>query len=98
MSQKAIARPFGRVSAPRSIHLSPPSLRSLRKLIVPAALLVLWQILVWQGVYTKSQLPAPVDVFKAARQLWRADELWPNIRPSLTRVFQGFLIGSLVAI
>jgi sulfonate transport system permease protein len=98
MIQKSIVRPIGRVSSQRSIGFSPPSLRSLRKLIVPAALLLLWQYLAWQHVYSKSQLPAPIDVFKAARQLWQADELWGNVRISLRRVFEGFLIGSLIAI
>jgi sulfonate transport system permease protein len=98
MNQKAVIRPVGRIASPVSVRLSVPSLRSLRKLIVPAALLVLWQILAWQEVYSKSQLPPPVNVYRAAEQLWRADELTVHFQASLTRVWQGFLWGSLIAI
>lgn len=98
MNQKALVRPVGRLASPALTRPSLPSLRSLRKLIVPTLLLVLWQVLAWQGVYSKSQLPPPLSVYKAARQLWQADELTVHVRASLDRVAQGFLIGSLVAI
>jgi sulfonate transport system permease protein len=98
MNQKALIRPVGRLATPISIRPSIPSPRSLQRLIVPALLLVLWQTLAWRGVYSKSQLPAPVDVFKAARQLWQADLLVSNIQASLIRVGEGFFWGALVAV
>ncbi|MEA2513267.1 MAG: sulfonate transport system permease protein [Thermomicrobiales bacterium] len=98
MNQKLVIRPVGRLASPVSVRLSVPSLRSLRKLIVPAALLLLWQVLAWQGVYSKSQLPPPVSVLKAAQQLWQADELTIHFQASLTRVGQGFVLGSLIAV
>ena len=98
MNQKAVIRPVGRLASPVSVRPSLPSVRALRKLIVPAALLVLWQMLAWQEVYSRSQLPPPLSVFRAGRQLWQADDLLPHIEASLRRVWQGFFWGSLIAI
>lgn len=81
--------------APRSRSLPPT--RALRGLIVPAALLLLWQVVTAMGVYSRSQLPAPADVLAAARQLTAADELGVHLRVSLVRVAWGFAAGSLVA-
>jgi len=74
------------------------SLRSLQALIVPVLLLALWQLLVNAEVYSRSQLPAPLDVYRAAKQLWEIDQLWVNIQISLERVFQGFIWGAFIAI
>ena len=73
-------------------------LRSLRALIVPLLLLGLWQYLVEAGVYSRGQLPAPLDVYRAAEQLWRIDQLWIHVQVSAERVAQGFLIGGGIAI
>jgi len=67
-------------------------------LIVPVLLLVLWQWLVNREVYTRSQLPAPGDVWLAARQLWDADLLLDHIRASVERVAEGFAWGAGIAI
>jgi sulfonate transport system permease protein len=75
-----------------------PSLQSLRGLIVPLLLLGLWQYLVEAGVYNRSQLPAPLDVYRAAKQLAEIDQLWIHIEISLIRVFKGFMWGSAIAI
>ena len=74
------------------------SVRSLRALIVPLLLLGLWQYLVEAEVYRRSQLPAPLDVYRAAEQLWRIDELWIHVQVSAERVAQGFLIGGGFAV
>jgi sulfonate transport system permease protein len=66
--------------------------------LVPIGLLLFWQWLVGQGVYTRAQLPAPADVWRAAEQLNAAGELWGNVAISLQRVAQGFLAGALIAI
>jgi sulfonate transport system permease protein len=67
-------------------------------LIVPVALLALWQWLVDREVYTRSQLPAPKDVWLAAEQLWTADLLLEHITISIGRVAQGFAWGAGIAI
>jgi sulfonate transport system permease protein len=81
-----------------SVPVRRPSLRSLRALIVPVILLGLWQLLVERGVYRRSQLPAPLDVYNAARQLESIDQLWIHVQVSTERVFQGFLWGAGIAI
>jgi sulfonate transport system permease protein len=73
-------------------------IRFARALIVPLLLLGLWQYLVEAKVYRRSQLPAPLDVYRAAEQLWRIDELWIHVQVSAERVAQGFLIGGGIAI
>ena len=67
-------------------------------LIVPVLLLGLWQGLVNREVYTRSQLPAPGDVWLAAEQLWTADLLLEHITISIERVAQGFAWGAGIAI
>ncbi len=66
--------------------------------IVPVALLILWQWLVNREVYTRSQLPAPRDVWLAGQQLWEADLLLEHIAISAGRVAQGFAWGAGIAI
>ena len=88
-----------RIDAPwslRSMRQKPLSLA--RALIVPLLLLGLWQYLVEAEVYRRSQLPAPLDVYRAAQQLAAIDELWIHVQVSAERVAQGFLIGGGIAI
>lgn len=75
-----------------------PVPRAALGLIVPLLLLGLWQWLVEREVYTRGQLPAPLDIWRAAEQLQGADRLWENIQVSLVRVGWGFGIGALIAI
>lgn len=89
----------------RSMSAGRPSLRGgeLVKriglaLVVPVALLIVWQLVVDAGVYSRGQLPAPVDVWRAGVQLWDADLFWLNIRVSFERVVRGFAYGALIAI
>jgi sulfonate transport system permease protein len=89
-----------RIQFPFSLPAFPARrlLRIGRALIAPALLLALWQYLVASGVYTRGQLPYPLDVYRAARQMAEVDLLWPNIQISLERVAQGFGIGVAFAI
>jgi sulfonate transport system permease protein len=89
----------------RSISVGRPSLRigGLLKrialaLVVPLALLVIWQLVVELGIYSRGQLPAPIDVWRAGVQLWDADLFWLNIRVSFERVLRGFAYGGVIAI
>ncbi|MDQ3513109.1 MAG: ABC transporter permease [Chloroflexota bacterium] len=70
----------------------------LLSLIVPVALLVLWQVVTERGVYSRSQLPAPLDVVAAGRQLVENDTLGLHLSASVGRVAWGFAYGALVAI
>jgi sulfonate transport system permease protein len=96
MIQKSLSRPLDRAIPPVRIPL--PSFRIARRLVVPLALLALWQVVVEAGIYSKSQLPAPLDVYTAARQMAEADQLWIHFQVSFERVLKGFALGSAIAI
>lgn len=66
--------------------------------IVPIGLLVLWQLVVEWEVYRRSQLPAPIDVYRAGEQMMQADQFWIHIEVSFDRVLRGFALGSVAAI
>lgn len=91
------ARPWSRAAGARRSVPVPP-LRNLRKFVVPALLLLLWQVVVERGVYSRGQLPAPLDVLAALRELHSIDLLVPNVVASLERVAWGFLLGGGVAL
>ena len=104
MNQRALSRTigFGGTSraedapSPWRWHFNP--LAVARRLVMPIALLVLWQLVTSAGIYSRSQLPAPLDVYRAGRQLWQLHDLWPHVRISSIRVGEGFAIGALAAI
>lgn len=88
------AAPASETGRRRTRHLP----RLVAGFLVPIGLLVFWQWIVERAVYTRAQLPAPLDVWRAAEQLNTAGQLWINVEISLQRVAQGFAIGALVAI
>jgi sulfonate transport system permease protein len=69
-----------------------------RALAVPLLLLVLWQVAVNRGVYSVSQLPPPLDVVAAGRELQSIGQLVPNVIASVQRVAIGWGVGAAVAI
>jgi sulfonate transport system permease protein len=79
-----------------------PSRQSLQKLglalILPIGLLILWQLVVNAEIYTRGQLPAPIDVWRAAEQLWSSGQLQEHITVSIERVARGFAFGAALAI
>jgi sulfonate transport system permease protein len=95
-SPTVTGQPAARAASRRRPSLAAP--RWLLGLIVPVALLGLWQWLVVREVYTRSQLPAPKDVWLAAEQLWSADLLVQHITTSIGRVAQGFGWGAAIAV
>ena len=78
----------------------PPAawLRPLRRLLVPVALLLLWQVVVERGVFSRGQLPAPLDVVAAGRELAANGLLVPNVLASVRRVLWGFALGGVIAL
>jgi sulfonate transport system permease protein len=66
--------------------------------VLPALLLVLWQLLIERGIYSRGQLPAPLDVVAAARELAANDQLGPHLLTSLRRVLLGFAWGAGAAL
>lgn len=89
----------------RSIAIGRPSLHGgdlLKRiglaLVVPLALLGIWQLVVELGIYGRGQLPAPIDVWRAGEQLWDSGRFWLNIQVSFERVLRGFIYGGAIAI
>jgi len=72
--------------------------RWLLGFVVPVLLLVFWQWVVDRGIYSRGQLPAPLDVWRAAGQLHDRGLLWRHVDTSIVRVAWGFGIGSAIAI
>ena len=73
-------------------------LPSYRSLILPLVLLGIWQFVIYIGVFDRSQLPAPLDVVSAAREMVGRGELPKHIVASVVRVLQGFGWGVLIAV
>ena len=67
-------------------------------LVVPLALLGLWQLLTSAGVFSPVQLPPPIDVVLAGRELWQRGELLGHIHISTQRVLVGFGIGATIGL
>ena len=66
-------------------------------LVLPALLLLLWEVLSRFDFAPPNLLPAPSAVVKALRDLWLSGELLGHIEITLIRVFLGFLLGTAVA-
>lgn len=68
-------------------------------LIVPALLLVSWQLATAvTGYFSPSQLPPPGDVVSALGGLLRRGDLWTHLAASGSRVLVGYLSGTAVAL
>ena len=95
MKQAVLPRPWG---ARRGLLRPPPRSGVLRRLLVPAGLVVLWQLITVAGVFDRSQLPGPLAVLSAGWELVTTNQLWGHLLASAMRVFWGFVLGSAVAI
>jgi NitT/TauT family transport system permease protein len=67
-----------------------------------ALCLVFWQVAATQhlnfGLVTFSNVPPPGAVLSAVWQLINSDSLWPHLSSSLTRVFSGYLVASVLGV
>jgi sulfonate transport system permease protein len=61
--------------------------------LLPAAIIVVWQVAVSSGLLSTHILPAPTDVVKAGWRLFRNGELLRNMWVSFWRAMVGFAIG-----
>jgi sulfonate transport system permease protein len=75
-----------------------PRLGALRGLLLPILILALWQWAVTAEIYSRGQLPAPLDVVAAGRALQEIGILLPNIFASMQRVAIGWGVGVVVAV
>ncbi len=69
----------------------------VKGLIVPAILVILWELLSRIGVLPSNLLPAPSAVIATLLNLALNGELFRHISVTLYRVFLGFIIGSICA-
>ncbi|MFN8678917.1 MAG: ABC transporter permease [Thermomicrobiales bacterium] len=86
------------VAAPHRTAFPLPRLSALRGLVVPLLILAIWQITVNREIYSRGQLPAPLDVLSAGQELQNIGILIPNVMASLQRVAIGWGVGAVVAI
>ena len=75
-----------------------PSVRILAGLLLPAIILIAWQVVTTTGLVPPYRLPAPATVFTAGVELAERGELWTHIAISVQRVLLGFAIGSVVGL
>jgi sulfonate transport system permease protein len=94
LKQQVLSRPQASSFSLRAL----PLVRSIRRLIVPAGLLVLWQVVTVLEVFHSSQLPGPLEVLRAGWELQTTNQLIGHLSASIARVLQGFAVGSLLAI
>lgn len=92
IEQQTIRRGFGTGVRPGPL----PAVA--RKLVVPLLLLVIWQLVVELGLYSRGQLPLPIDVLAAVRELYERGQLFPNVGVSVQRVAIGFAWGAAIAL
>lgn len=88
----------GRAALPARPRFTLPRLSALRGLLLPLLILAAWQIAVNREIYSRGQLPAPLDVLSAGQELQNIGILVPNVVASLQRVAVGWGVGALVAI
>lgn len=67
-------------------------------MILPAALLLLWQWASTSGSYSASQLPTPSAVGSALVELLERGTYWTHVAISLQRVLIGFAIGAVAGL
>ncbi len=60
--------------------------------------LLLWCFFSYTGRVSSLILPTPTSVVSSAIRLWRAGELWPDIKISVLRIVGGFLASAILAI
>lgn len=75
-----------------------PLVRILLGLLLPAAILLTWQIVTTSGLVEPYRLPAPAAVFEAGVELAESGQLWTHIAISVQRVLLGFAIGSVIGL
>ena len=86
------------LTSPASAARREPGLAAVRALVLPIALLALWQTVTALKLFDRSQLPGPLDVVAAGQELIGSGELFVHIGVSTWRVAAGFAIGGLIAI
>lgn len=88
-------RPLAASLSRTFLRLSPPE--ALLPWLVPATILLIWQVGSKLGLIRPEFLPAPSEVLDAAWRLTVSGELPANIAVSFRRAVSGFLVGGSIA-
>ena len=67
--------------------------RVLAPWLVPAALVVAWEVAARSGSLSARVLPEPIAVVRAAWELMRSGVMWTDVKVSASRALAGFAIG-----
>jgi len=66
----------------------------LLPLVVPALILLTWELLSRRGFIRPTILPAPSAIWLTFKEMTLSGELFTHLKTSLVRVFQGFSLGA----
>lgn len=66
--------------------------------VVPVFIIATWYFVTSSGIVPSYQLPGPLAVVDAGRELIERGELWLNIAISVQRIFIGFVFGATIAL
>ncbi|UOQ48245.1 ABC transporter permease [Gracilibacillus caseinilyticus] len=66
--------------------------------IIPAILIVVWELLSRAGIVPSNQLPAPTAIVDKIISLAEDGSLWGHIWITTYRVFAGFIVGTIAAV
>ena len=66
-----------------------------RGLVIPAAVIILWEVLAWIGALP-SYLVGPGVILATAAQMIVSGELWTHLGVSLLRCYGGFILGAFL--
>jgi sulfonate transport system permease protein len=98
--QEILVKPVGRASdetsAPIGVRFGQWFNQSGIYLVVPIAILLVWQGAVQFGLVPPRILPAPLDIVRTAIKLTASGELFTDIAVSAGRALTGLLIGGTV--
>ncbi|QRG66743.1 ABC transporter permease [Brevibacillus choshinensis] len=76
----------------------PRSIIWLKGLILPAAILLIWQLAGELGWVSETMLPTPVQILMAALELLLSGELLGHLQISISRAAIGFLLGGAIGL
>ncbi|WP_447913044.1 ABC transporter permease [Microbacterium phyllosphaerae] len=75
-----------------------PVVRVIGGFLLPALIIIAWQVVTTTGLVAPYLLPSPESVFAAGVELADRGLLWTHIAISVQRVLLGFAIGSVIGL
>jgi len=94
----AVRLELGRLPSPAAVWRRLHPTQFVLPVIAPAVLLLIWELLCQRGLIRLSVLPAPSTIWLTLVDLLRSGELGNHLLISITRVLQGFVVGSTLGL